>query len=215
MNHFRNAFVALAGLGALGVALGFAAQQTGPATAVSTIVQTTPALAAENYEVDSVHSSVVFRIEHLGVSSFYGTFNEINGSYTYDTNSPGNSTFEFVVKTDSVDSRSAKRDRHLKSPDFFNVAEYPEITFKSTKVEASGDDTLRVTGDLSLHGVTKSITIDKDLVGRKDTGRMGFKSGFDAVFTVKRSDFGMDTYVAEGALGDEVKLFIGIEGNRK
>ena len=214
MNRLRTASLVLAGLGMLGISLGFAAQQTGPQAAVDAVTQTVPALTLETYDVDGAHSSVMFRIEHMGVAPFYASFNDVSGSYTYDPDNPGNSSFTVSVKANSVDSRHDGRDRHLKSPDFFNVAEYPEITFKSTKVEASGDDTLRVTGDMTMHGETKSITVDMELIGRKQTQR-AFKSGFSTTFTIKRTDFGMDTYVAEGALGDEVKLFIGLEGNRK
>lgn len=215
----RTALTIVAGLGALGVSLGLAARQSASnaaaGAAATAAVASTTQNATEKYEIDPVHSSVVFRISHLGVAPFYATFNDIGGSYSLTPGDLGKSNFDITVKADSVDSRNPGRDRHLKSPDFFNVAEYPEITFKSTKVEASGDDKIRVTGDLTMHGVTKSIPVDMTLIGRQDTGRQGFKSGFEAIFTIKRTDFGMDTYVAEGGLGDEVKLYIGLEGARE
>lgn len=216
IKHVRTAFFTTAAALALGISLAMAAQNAATPAAVKAVTGAAPAnLAAETYEVDPVHSSVVFKITHMGVSPFYGRFNGIDGTWTYHPDSPEDSSFEISVKTDTVDTHNPRRDGHLKSPDFFNASEYPKITFKSTKVEATGEDTLRVTGDLSLHGKTKSITADLKLVGRQDTGRMGFRSGFGTEFTIKRTDFGMDTYVAEGGLSDEVTLMIGLEGARK
>lgn len=215
IKHVRIVLATVAAVAALGVSLGLAAQHAGPAAASKALTGgATGAMATETYDVDSVHSSIVFKINHLGVAPFYGRFNDISGTWTYNPDSPEQSSFNIVVSTESVDTNNGRRDGHLKSPDFFNVAEYPEITFESTKVEKTGSTTLRVTGDLTLHGQTKSVTTDLKLVGRKET-RQGFKCGFGTEFTIKRTDFGMDTYVAEGALGDEVTLMIGLEGARK
>lgn len=168
---------------------------------------------AETYKVDGKHSSVIFRIEHLGIAPFYAAFKDMSGTYQYNPEHPEQSSFDILIKTDSVDSRNEGRDKHLKSPDFFNATEYPDITFKSTKVEVAGNNKLKVTGDMTLHGVTKSVKVSMTLIGRKET-RQGFKSGFEVMFSFKRSDYGMDTYITEGALGDEVKIMIGLEGAR-
>jgi polyisoprenoid-binding protein YceI len=168
---------------------------------------------SESFEIDSVHSSVVFKIQHMGIANFYGRFNDISGTYSIDAANPASSNFDIHVKTDSVDTKNAKRDGHLKSPDFFNAAEFPEIAFKSTKVSGEGNN-LKVTGDLTLHGVTKPATVNLALFPAKQTPQ-GYKSGFETTFTIKRTDFDMDTYVAEGGLGDEVQITVAGEGLKR
>ncbi len=208
----RN-LVGLIGLGVVvGLSLGLAPRQDSKMKA-----EQKPAAEAKsgsvNFNVDSVHSSVVFKISHMGVSNFYGTFNELSGSYSLNEADPSKSQFDFQVKVDSVNSRNSKRDGHLKSPDFFNVAEFPTIAFKSTKVERTGEKQLKVTGNLSMHGETKPITVDMNIFTAKQT-QQGYKGGLEATFTIKRTDFGMDTYVAEGGLGDEVSLTVALEAAR-
>lgn len=165
---------------------------------------------ADTYKVDPVHSSVVFSIKHAGVTDFHGSFNEINGTVVFDAADPAKSSVELTVPVESVDSRHPKRDAHLKSPDFFNAAEFPAITFKSTKVEAAGADTFKVTGDFTLLGVTKSITVDFKK-GKEGKGMEGeTRGGGETRFTLKRSDYGM-TFMPD-VLGDEVSLVISVEG---
>ena len=168
--------------------------------------------APGTYSVDPVHSTVIFRIKHFGVSYFYGRFNSPTGHFTFDPEKPAESSFEITVKTANVDTHSPRRDGHLKSGDFFNAKQFPEITFKSTSVKKGRGDTLQVTGDLGLHGQTRQITIDLHHVGSRDT-RKGQLCGFETTFTIKRSDFGM-TFMLEG-VGDEVTLMIGLEGGKK
>jgi polyisoprenoid-binding protein YceI len=200
VQHVAAAF-ALAGslVFTVGLSLGFSPMQQPAAAAPS-------GQAAQAFQVDPVHSSVMFRIEHMGVCNFYGAFTDVSGSYTLDETP----SFNFTVKADSVDTRSEARDKHLKSPDFFNAVEFPTITFKSTSAQKSGDN-WKVTGDLTLHGVTKPVTAELKTWQPKDT-RQGFRSGFETHFTIKRTDFGMDTYVAEGGLGDEVTVLFAAEG---
>lgn len=168
-----------------------------------------PAAAAETYGVDLVHSSVVFRVRHMDVSYSYGRFNKFSGSFTLDEADPGKSRFEFEVDVDSIDTANEKRDLHLKSPDFFNATEFPTIKFTSKSVKRSGD-ALEVTGDLTLHGKTREITVKIDVTGRIDHPKLGKRAGIESVFTVKRSDFGMP--VEPRQLGDEVRLMVSIEG---
>lgn len=176
---------------------------------------TTSTANATSYKLDGVHSSVVFCIKHLGVSPFYGRFNEMTGSFTFDAAEPEAATFNVEIKTQSVDSNAEGRDRHLKSGDFFNAREFPVITFKSTEVTSTGDKTMAITGDLTMHGVTKPITASATFGGEGDRGtRFGYRAGFDIQFNVNRSDFGMDMYASNGMLGDDVKLMIGLEGKR-
>ena len=169
--------------------------------------------APDTYSVDPVHSTVIFRIKHLGVSYFYGRFNSPTGTFAFDPENPAGSSFDITVRTERVDTHSPRRDGHLKSADFFNAKQFPEITFKSTSVKKVRGDTLQVTGDLGLHGQTRQITIDLQHIGSRDTGRMGQRCGFETTFTIKRSDFGM-TYMPNG-LGDEVTLMISLEGVKK
>lgn len=165
--------------------------------------------AAETYKVDPVHSSVVFSIKHAGVTDFLGSFNEINGTVVFDAADPSKSTVELTVPVASVDSRHPKRDAHLKSADFFNAEKFPAVTFKSTKVEGSGND-FKVTGDFTLLGVTKSVTVDFKR-GPDGKGMQGeIRGGGQTRFAIKRSDYGM-TFMPE-ALGDEVTLTISLEG---
>ena len=150
-----------------------------------------PAFAA-NYKVDPVHSSATFRVKHMNTSYTYGRFNAISGTFAIDEADPAKSSFDFTVKTDSVDTADAGRDAHLKNTAFFNAKQFPSITFKSKSVKSSGKDTLEVTGDLTLHGVTKPITVSIELTRHgKATCRGTAIAGIESVFTIKRSDFGM------------------------
>lgn len=166
------------------------------------------------FQVDAVHSAVVFRVGHLGVANFWGRFNSISGSFTYDEANPAASMFDITVPTESVDTGNAARDRHLKTPDFFNAREFPNITFKSTGIEAATSEKWNVTGDLSLHGVTKPVTATIEWIGEGQTSQ-GHKRGFEATFIIKRSDFGMNYGLEGNAIGDEVKLIVAVEGVNK
>lgn len=168
-----------------------------------------PVCGADTYKIDPVHSSVLFSIKHAGITDFHGSFNEINGTVVFDAADPSKSTVELSVPVQSVDSRHPKRDAHLKSPDFFNAEKFPTVTFKSTKVEGHGD-VFQVTGDFTLLGVTKSITVDFKR-GPDGKGMEGeVRGGGETHFTIKRSDYGM-TFMPD-VLGDEVDLVISVEG---
>jgi len=169
---------------------------------------TSRALAADTYKIDSEHSVVIYRVTHFNVGNAYGRFNDPTGTVMYDKADPSKTQFTFEVKTDNVDTDNEKRDAHLKSPDFFDAKQYPVISFKSTSVKAEGD-TLQVTGDLDLHGVKKSITFPIKKTGETDTGKMGYRTGWEAEVDLKRSDFGMTGM--KGAIGDDVHLVISFE----
>ena len=113
--------------------------------------------AAASFKVDAAHSSVIFRIKHLGIGNVYGRFNELSGTLNYASAGAG-SAIDLTIRAASVDTNSPKRDNHLRSPDFFSVKEFPTITFKSTNWKKTGDNAYEVTGNLSLHGKTKTIT---------------------------------------------------------
>lgn len=197
-------------VGALSAPLFFVTQRA-EALEPAPLAVTAPAM----YEIDGVHSAVIFRIKHLGVSYSYGRFNQITGSFTYDEAKPEASSIQVEIPTDSIDTGHEGRDQHLKSPDFFNAAEFPTITFKSKEVKKAKDGKLAVTGDLSLHGVTKAVTAEVEFVGAGDRGQMGNKAGFEATFTIKREDFGMSKMVGETGIGNEVRVTVSLEGNLK
>lgn len=168
---------------------------------------------AETFDVDPVHSSVVFRVKHLDVSWFYGRFNEVSGRFTLDPADPEKSRVEVSVKADSLDTGNERRDRDLKGQHFFNVKQFPTITFKSTAVESKGDGRYLVAGDLTLRGVTKSISVDVERVGEGTTvERFGRRAGYHTSFTIDRTDFGMSAMADNKALGRRVKLIIALEG---
>ncbi len=168
--------------------------------------------AAETYSADPVHSSVVFRVKHMNTSYAWGRFNNMSGSFTLDPADPSKSKMAFTVKAASVDSNSKERDNHLKSPDFFNAVQYPEITFASKSV-AKASNGYQVDGTLTFHGVTKPLSF---LIVPTGTGKdmKGHPiSGIDTNFVLKQSDFGITKMAA--AIGDEVNVIVSIEGVKK
>ena len=171
------------------------------------------ALAAETYSIDPVHTAVLFKINHLGVSTFYGRFQDVKGTYTLDSENPAASSFDVTINAESVDTHNEKRDQHLKSPDFFNVKQFPVLTMKSKSVKKTGDKTMRVTADLTIHGVTKEIAFDVTQVGAGKDPYGGFRSGFDTSFTIKRSEY--DVKFMPGGLGEDVTIIVSIEGVRQ
>jgi polyisoprenoid-binding protein YceI len=166
------------------------------------------AYGADSYKVDPVHSSVVFSIKHFGVTDFYGNFKQISGTVTFDGADPSKSSVELTVPVESLDTRNDKRDQHLKSPDFFNAQQFPAITFKSNKIEGSGD-TYKISGDLTIHGVTKPITVDFKK-GGENKGQKETRSGGESRFTIKRSDY--DMKFMAGPVGDDVNIILSLEG---
>jgi polyisoprenoid-binding protein YceI len=168
--------------------------------------------AADTFKLDSVHSFVLFSVQHLGIANTYGRFNDISGTVVFDKDNPSKSSVELSVPVASLDTHNSIRDLSLKSPDFFDAKQFPTMTFKSTKVEGSGD-TLKVSGDLTIHGVTKPLTVDfkKGGEGKGVFGEM--RGGGETHFTIRRSDFGMN--FQQGAVGDEVNIVLSLEGIKK
>lgn len=170
-----------------------------------------PAVAADVYAYDAVHSSVSFKARHLDVSWIHGRFNEVEGKFSLDRQAPSKSTFELTIKADSVDTANAKRDEHLRQPDYFDTKQFPTINFKSTSVKAI-DGGYEVTGDFTMHGKTKKITFV--MKGGKEHDFKGVKRvGFSTELSLKRSDFGFDQN-AIGPIGDEALIIIDCEGVR-
>ncbi len=169
-----------------------------------------PALAlADNYKLDEAHMGFYFKINHLGFSETMGRFNKAQGTFTLDADK---SSFDFTIDAASIDTGVEKRDDHLRSPDFFNVKQFPKLTFKSTGVTVS-DDTYSVAGDLTIHGVTRPITFQLQKIGEGDGPGGSYRSGFSTTHVIRRSDFGMDKMLP--AVGDEVTMMISFEGIRQ
>ena len=167
---------------------------------------------AETFQVDPVHSTNVFKIRHNGLVNFYGRFDQMSGSVVWDSAKPEASTIQAEIKTDSIDTNNEGRNKHLKSAEFFDVEKFPSLTFKSTAVKKAGEHMYDVTGDLTLHGVTKLITVKFDQGGVKNTTMPpGRRSGLETTFTIKRSDYGMTTFLEGGMLGDEVTMTVSLE----
>ena len=168
--------------------------------------------AADTFKVDPVHTFVLFSVQHLGIANTYGRFNDISGIVVFDKENPSKSSVELSVPVESLDTHNSIRDKSLKSPDFFDAKQFPTLTFKSTRVEGSGD-TLKVSGDLMIHGVTKPLTVDfkKGGEGKGVFGEM--RGGGETHFTIRRSDFGMN--FEQGEVADEVNIIVSLEGVKK
>ena len=170
------------------------------------------AFAADDYTFDLVHSSVSFKARHLDISWIHGRFNEVSGKFSLDRTDPTKSTFELSIKADSVDTGNKARDEHLRQPDYFDAKQFPTLDFKSTSVKAIKGG-YEVTGDFTMHGVTKKVTIS--LEGGKEIDWKGTKRvGFSTNLALKRSDFGFDK-TQIGPIGDEALIYIDFEGTRK
>lgn len=173
-----------------------------------------PAQAADKYKFDTVHSQVIFFVSHLGFSMSEGEFLEFDGGFSFDSDNWAKSSVDVTIKTDSISLDDKKWDDHMKNEDFFNVEKYPTMTFKSTRVESKDGKTGTITGDLTLLGVTKPVTLD---VTFNKAGAHPFNPkkqliGFSASGTLKRSEFGMK--YALPAVGDEVEIRIEVEAEK-
>lgn len=172
--------------------------------------------ASGAYNFDKAHSSIGFRVKHMGLVEVPGYFRDFTGAINYDMKDAAKSTVEFTAKMTSVDTGVEGRDKHLRSADFFEVEKFPDMTFKSTKVEKKGKD-LMVTGDLTMKGVTKSISFPVTVAGFIKDQRGGTKMGVVAETTINRKDFGVSygNNLPNGTpmLSDEVKVVLNIEAN--
>jgi polyisoprenoid-binding protein YceI len=170
-------------------------------TIAAALALSTAAFAAETYVFDKGHTEIRFSWSHFGVSKMSGMILDYQGGLNFDPASPENSKLDFAAKTNSIWTHVDKLNTHLKSPDFFDTAKYPDITFKSTKVEKISDTTGKITGDLTIKGMTKPVTLD--------TKKPAL--GFQATTTVKRTEFNLG-YGAP-AVSDEVEITINTEMN--
>ena len=178
--------------------------------AISALLLVAVEVRADDYTVDLEHSSILFKINHWGVSDTWGRFNEFSGKLTVDGRQP--KALEMTVKAETIDTNSKKRDDHLRGPDFFNAEQFPEITFKSKALRKLDGNKYEAKGTLALHGESKEITVPLERIG-SGPGMNDHRTGFEAVFTIRRSDFGIT--FAEGILGEDVRMTVAIEGVRK
>ncbi len=169
------------------------------------------------FVLDPTHTYITFFVHHVGYADLAGMFLESEGSFTYDEEAKELKNASITVNTDSVFTNHDERDKHLRSADFLNTGEFPEMTFVATKAEKLSDTEGKITGDLTLLGVTKPITLDVTFnkAGNYPFGDGHYALGFDATGSFKRSDFGMTYAIDGGIVGDEIKLVIGAEGIRQ
>lgn len=170
------------------------------------------ALQADDYKIDSegMHAAINFRIQHLGYSWLYGRFNDFGGKFSYDEAKPETSKVEVTIKTSSVDSNHAERDKHIRSDDFLGVDKFPEAKFVSSAYKPNGDGTGTLTGDFTLKGVTKPLEIKvREIGGGKDPWG-GFRRGFEGSAKFVLADYGITTDL--GPASKEVELILSIEG---
>jgi polyisoprenoid-binding protein YceI len=153
---------------------------------------TVPTTATGTYAIDPTHSRIGFVARHAMVTKVRGSFNEFEGSGYFDAENPANSHLELTIEAASIDTRNADRDGHLKSNDFFDMENHPEIRFVSTSVEPVGDDSYRVTGDLTIKGVTKPVTIDFEYTGSALDPFGNQRLGLEGTVTVNRKDWGVN-----------------------
>ncbi len=179
--------------------------------AVIALMVGAPAAAqSTQWQLDPAHSSAQFAVRHMGISTVRGMFTKLSGTARYDPADSKNDSLEVTIETASVDSRVEMRDNDLRSDHFFDVQKYPTMTFRSTKVESAGTDKLKITGELTIRGITKPVTLDVDGPSKpvKD-GQGRLHMGVSATATVNRTDFGMTGY--QGIVGNEVTLTIDAE----
>lgn len=173
-----------------------------------------PAEAAEVYNLDKGHSEVSFQVRHL-VTNVRGRFNDFEGTVNLDPANLAQSSVDFKVKAESIDTASADRDKHLRSADFFDVEKYPEITFKSKSIKAAGKDRYDVTGTFTMHGVSKEITLPVTFLGTAKDPWGGTRAGFETATTLDRKEYGIvwNKALDSGGtiLSDDVKVAINLE----
>ena len=185
------------------------------ALAAFTLVAALPVMAAD-YNIDTAHSSVTFQIKHLAISKVKGAFTDFTGSFSYDPAKPEASSAVVVIQMASVDTGNEKRDEHLRNPDFFEVDTYPTMTFKSTSVKMKDDEEGQVTGNLTMHGVTKPVTLDLEINGMVTDPWGNERVGASLSGEINRKDWGLTWSKAleTGGLvvANEVKILIELEG---
>lgn len=175
------------------------------------------AAAIDNYIIDPQHTSVIFSVAHSGLSYTYGMFREASGVYSIDKTNPANSKFRFVIKTDSLFTNNQKRDDHLRTADFFNVQQFPEIVFETTKCTPTntqdGGVLYQLTGILTMHGVSKQVSIPLRMLGEGLGAYGDARTGFLCQLELKRSEFNMASLIDKKLVGDAIGITVSFEGS--
>lgn len=164
---------------------------------------------AANFKIDPVHSAAIFQVIWQDMTPFYGQFTDFRGTVSYDGKDPSSFSCDITIPVESIDTHNDGRDRHLKSPDFFNAAEFPEIRFKSTGLTDNGDGSWTVKGELTMRGQTKPIEAKLTKLEVRE-GQRGARCGFATEFNVKRTDWGV-SYGAGQGLSEDVTLMVAIQ----
>jgi polyisoprenoid-binding protein YceI len=165
---------------------------------------------AKDWKIDPNHTAAQFSVRHLGISTVRGAFTKVSGTATFDPADPSKDSIEVTIDASSVDTRVEMRDNDLRSPNFFDVAKYPTLTFKSKRVEVAGAGKLKVTGDLTIHGVTKEVVLDVDGPSAPITDPKGNSHmGASASTKINRNDFAVSG--RPGMVGDDVTIVIDAE----
>jgi polyisoprenoid-binding protein YceI len=176
---------------------------------------TTTSSAIRTYAIDPAHSNIQFSVRHLMIAKVRGSFSKISGTLQLPAESPIPTAVSAVIDVSSIDTRDEQRDGHLKSGDFFEVEKFPEMRFASTKIEVTGPTHFALTGDLELHGVTKSVTLTAEVSGQGKDPWGNHRVAFEATGKVNRKDFGLvwnQSLDAGGvAIGDEISITLDIE----
>jgi polyisoprenoid-binding protein YceI len=186
------------------------------ATAITGLLMTGAAFAADSYDIDPTHAWVRFETNHAGWSQAQGAFKAVSGTIAFDKEDVTKSTVEIVLEAASIDTNDEKRDTHLKSPDFLNAEEFPQITFKSTAIEKTGDKTAKVTGDLTLLGTAKPVVLDVTWNAESPLpwDANTIKTGFSATGTFSGPEFGI-AKMTDFGLGPDITLDIDVEAVKK
>jgi polyisoprenoid-binding protein YceI len=166
-------------------------------TLLAAVIATSATATAATYVIDDAkagaHSQIDVKVNHIGVSWVKGRFNNFEGTFEYDKSKPNDSSVQVTIDTQSFDSNHAKRDKHVMSDDFLNAAKFPTATFKSTSIKSTGEGVYKVSGDFNLHGVTKAVAFDANLIGEGDSPWGDYRAGFEGSVNLVFSDFGIDT----------------------
>ena len=179
-------------------------------TTLALLGSTVSLVAGEKYDIESVFSTVLFKVRHMQTANSWGRFNEISGTLDYDSGDLSKSALEITIKAASVDTNNEQRDKHLRGPDFFNSKEFEHITFKSTAMKKVNEKTYALTGKLTMLGVSKTVTANCRFFGEGRSPRSDKKIlGAEATLSIKRSDFGMNYGLPN--VGDEVTLIVSVE----
>ena len=172
-------------------------------------------MALQTWNIDTVHSAIAFSVRHMVVAKTRGRFTKWSGVLKFDAANPAGSSVEVKIDPASIDTNEAQRDGHLRSPDFFDVAKFPEAGFKSTRLEPAGDDRYQIHGDLTLHGITRPVVLDATFEGEGKDPWGGTRVGFSATTSIERKQFGLEWNKAletGGVLvGEKVELQLEVE----